>query len=211
MKITRTKILMVTAVILTLAMAVAGCAPVTEDPEPLGGSKVVLGLEDPVDFRSEDLYYGHVEPEMIEDLTVVLERFPAADVPYPGGLLNEHQTWDGEDGLRVDYGADMFDYMDMFREDEDNPNDFGVHIATDAESDEEVAEWYRDELEAHGWTITEYDVKEVEAETHIKAEKDGDQLEVLIYMGGDGPGYERDEAIEERWDYAVFALLMDLA
>lgn len=208
MRISRKKVLTLVVALMVLTVALAGCNvdEVAENP-----SKVVRGAEEPIDFKSGDLWHGFVTPEIAEDMSVLLVDFPSDEVPVPGGFFMEHQSFAGSEGLRLDYGSCMFNYMEMFREDEENPNDFGVNIGTDAPSEEALVEWYMDELEEYGWEITEHEVKEDLYETVVKAEKNGSQMEVLVYVGGDGPGYERTDEITDQWDYVVFAMLLDLA
>ena len=207
MRIGRKKALTLVVALLALTVALAGCS----NEVAVNGSKVVRGVE-PVDFTSGEIYSGFVAPVKVDGgVDELLVDFPTDLVPYPGGLYNEHQSFAGSEGLRFDFGTCMLHNIELFREDEENPNDFGLNISTDAESDEQLAEWYVSELEARGWTVTEYEVKSVEAETVIKAEKDGNLLEAIIYIGGNGPGYTRTEEIPDNWDYVVFAMVLDLA
>ena len=207
MRIGKKKALTIVVALLALTVALAGCS----NEVAVNGSKVVRGAET-VDFTSGDLYNGFVAPVKVDtDVSELLPNFPVDIVPYPGGLYNSHQSFVGSEGGRFDYGSCMFHSLELFRDDVENLNDFGLNISTDAENDEQLAEWYVGELESRGWTITAHEVKTVEAETVIKAEKDGNLLEALIYIGGNGPGYTRTEEIPDNWDFVVFAMVLDLA
>ncbi len=207
MRISSKRTLTLVVALLALTVALAGCS----NEVAVNGSKVVRGVE-PVDFTSGEIYNGFVAPKKVEGgVSELLPDFPEELVVYPGGLYNEHDSFAGVNGVPFDYGASMFDNFDLFRDDEANPNDFGLNISTDAESDEQLAEWFVSEMEARGWTITEYEVKDDLAETVIKGENNGNVMEALIYIGGNGPGYTRTEEIPENWDYVVFAMVLDLA
>jgi len=207
MKGRRTRLSLLLVFILVLVVTVSGCA---RGDTLMNPSKAVRGVEK-VDFASGDLYSGFVSPQIVDGgLDVLLENFPADEIPIPGGLFNEHQSFAGQEGLRFDYGTCMFHHLDTFRDDEENPNDFGVNISTDADSDQELAEWYRDELLARDWTIVKFVVDETMAESRIRAEKGTQTIKVLIYQGGNGPGYTRTEEIADEWDFVVFAMLLDL-
>ncbi len=206
MRIGRSKALTLIVTLLALTVVLAGCG----NGVAVNGSKVVRGV-DVVDFTSGDVYDGFVAPKLVNGgISALLVDFPVDEIPVPGGLYNSHQSFNGAEGIRFDYGSCMFHNMDTFRDDTENPNSYGVNISTDAPSDEELAEWFKGELEGRGWTITEYEVKEVAAETVLKAEKGNASLEMLAYVGGNGPGYNRTDEIAENWDFVVFALLVDL-
>lgn len=203
----KSKLSLLLVMILILAVSAAGCSG--------GGggensSKVVRGVE-VVDYTSGELYSGFVAPQKVEGgMAELLTNFPADEIPVPGGLFNDHQSFAGDEGLRFDYGVCMFHHMDTFRDDEEDPNDFGINISTDAPSDQELAEWYRDELEERGWNIVKFVIDEEMAESRIRAEKGPQVIKVLIYEGGNGPGYTRTDDIPEEWDFIVFAMLLDL-
>jgi hypothetical protein len=203
----RNKASLLLVMILILAVSAAGCSGGGGLENP---SKVVRGVEF-VDYTSGELYSGFVAPQKVEGgMAELLTNFPADEIPVPGGLFNDHQSFAGDEGLRFDYGVCMFHHLDTFRDDEDDPNDFGVNISTDAPSDQELAEWYRDELEDRGWNIVKFVVDEEMAESRIRAEKGPQVIKVLIYAGGNGPGYTRTDDIPEDWDFIVFAMLLDL-
>jgi hypothetical protein len=203
----RTKASLLLVMILIFAVIAAGCSGGDTLANP---SKVVRGVEI-VDYTGGELYSGFVAPQKVDGgIAQLLTGFPADEIPVPGGLYNDHQSFAGAEGLRFDYGVCMFHHLDTFRDDEEDPNDFGVNISTDAPSDQALAEWYRDELEDRGWSIVKFVVDEQMAESRIRAEKGEQVIKVLIYEGGNGPGYTRTDDIAEEWDFIVFAMLVDL-